>query len=57
MYFSALGAILIVVGLYIVLWAKRTDHEIMSSKEELCQIDTSDINCHNQRLSAQEERA
>ncbi|KAJ8644830.1 hypothetical protein MRB53_006578 [Persea americana] len=54
---SALGAILIVVGLYIVLWAKRKDHEIISSKEELCQIDTSDINCHNQRLSAQEERA
>lgn len=57
MYFSALGAILIVVGLYIVLWAKSKDNEIKPCKEELCQIDPSDINYQNQRLSAQEERA
>ncbi|RWR73474.1 WAT1-related-like protein [Cinnamomum micranthum f. kanehirae] len=54
---SALGAVLIVVGLYIVLWAKSKDNEIKPSKEELCQIDPSDINYQNQRLSAQEEKA
>lgn len=54
MYFSALGAILIVVGLYMVLWGKSKDNE-MQSKEELCQIDPSD-GFQNQRQGAQEER-